>query len=1223
MCTFCFILLRFGSSLFCIYLTKKNMFMKKVLFVISLKELTLSNTVLGILMFLISVSAVCAQAPSPGDTITVHAHRYNQSNIRGWSGVPRDTTINFGAQLPDGLSFEKILMSYNIRCRDGLISTAADRNKGCGEWDFECNTYIHDPSRIEDLARTHPKYRVSGPHADPFEYTTKPTYDYYDYSQTQTTSIPVPGEGSYSIGSGTDGLDFILPGNKRSAKSHHLYTAEELITAGFSSSGGNIDAILVFSFTAAEIRFLRIRILGTTKTAIDATQIDTENFREVYFSNHSFLSRVENRIYFREPYSWNGTDNLIVEFSFTHSNPTQAVLLQGGGTGTAGTAYAHNGFYCDLSAHAHFTIPAEPLSEIDNEITISFWARVTGSKAQIVIRPDNDEKRRIFNLHFAGSINNVVFGCGGSLDSFDEIQLKDNAPGPTLLDWHHWAFTKNASTGKMKIYKNGELKKEGDNKNIAIDMTQVDNLLLGKDARYRDNFKGDIDELRIWKKELTAEEIKNWMQVSITNDHPQYDHLVAYYKFDEGTGRSIASSVPDATESSNATGNTSVSWKYRRGIDLDRFFTTTSARPNITFLRGTYNITPTSATVRDSVQRTPNLIETLEVRSHTGEGISDEIVTSDERLVWEAIPQKVYNASTNAETETIDVTPTDSLDISLDPLNYYTRRPSKVEIMSFVTPYGVGLDLGPKGKTWVFDVSDFAPILKDKKRITIENSGQWLEDMDIRFHFIVGTPPRDVLEIRQIWPVRGRTSNADVRADKYFAPQELMMHSRGEAFKIRSSITGHEPQGEFSPLSHSIKVTGPRGEETSSWNAWKECAENPIYPQGGTWIFDRAGWCPGMPTDVHHFDITPYVSAGETASIDYNMEEIIGKASYIASHQLVSYGAPHHTLDAAVVEVRKPSDRVEFSRFGTICHTPTVVIQNTGSQSLSSLTIKYWINDASTRETYNWTGNLGTMESDSVDLPTPFTFWDNQQTSNNTFYVEIEAPNGGTDEYTHNNMYRSPFKAAPEFPAEFEIVFRANQNPSENSYEIIDEEGKVLFSRTKLRSNRTNTTQVRLPVGCYTYKVYDSDDDGLEFPFNRDGSGYTRIEDADGENIHEFEPDFGKSLELQFSVPVSEFTEPEITHDNEDNDDDNQIDDFRFYPNPSDNELRYELSKVSPEAELKMFNSSGEIVLQKDFSDQKDTSSYKGTIDMSTLPSGIYIIQLIDKDTKSTRIINK
>ena len=60
------------------------------------------------------------------------------------------------------------------------------------------------------------------------------------------------------------------------------------------------------------------------------------------------------------------------------------------------------------------------------------------------------------------------------------------------------------------------------------------------------------------------------------------------------------------------------------------------------------------------------------------------------------------------------------------------------QIMSFVTPYGLGLNFGVDGKTWYFDVTDFAPILKGNKRITMSGGGQWQEDMDIKFLFIGG-----------------------------------------------------------------------------------------------------------------------------------------------------------------------------------------------------------------------------------------------------------------------------------------------------------------------------------------------------------------------------------------------------------------------------------------------------------------------------------------------------
>ena len=39
-----------------------------------------------------------------------------------------------------------------------------------------------------------------------------------------------------------------------------------------------------------------------------------------------------------------------------------------------------------------------------------------------------------------------------------------------------------------------------------------------------------------------------------------------------------------------------------------------------------------------------------------------------------------------------------------------------------------------------------------------------------------------------------------------------------------------------------------------------DCGNNPIYPQGGTWPFDRAGWCPGTIVDYQKFELTHYLN---------------------------------------------------------------------------------------------------------------------------------------------------------------------------------------------------------------------------------------------------------------------------------------------------------------------------------------------------------------------------
>jgi hypothetical protein len=37
---------------------------------------------------------------------------------------------------------------------------------------------------------------------------------------------------------------------------------------------------------------------------------------------------------------------------------------------------------------------------------------------------------------------------------------------------------------------------------------------------------------------------------------------------------------------------------------------------------------------------------------------------------------------------------------------------NEVEIGRYITPYGIGFDLGPNGFTWIYDVTDYQKYLK-------------------------------------------------------------------------------------------------------------------------------------------------------------------------------------------------------------------------------------------------------------------------------------------------------------------------------------------------------------------------------------------------------------------------------------------------------------------------------------------------------------------------------
>jgi hypothetical protein len=522
------------------------------------------------------------------------------------------------------------------------------------------------------------------------------------------------------------------------------------------------------------------------------------------------------------------------------------------------------------------------------------------------------------------------------------------------------------------------------------------------------------------------------------------------------------------------------------------------------------------------------------------------------------------------------------------------------QIMSFVTPYGAYLDLGVDGKTWYFDVTDYAPVFNGNKRITMDAGGQWQEDMDIKFLFIIGTPPREVLEMQNIWKVQSK-NYTQIQNDDAYEPRTHNLLLNADAFKVRTVITGHGQEGEFIPQTHTLNIDG--GTVDYSWQVWTECADNPIFPQGGTWIYDRAGWCPGQPTDLREDDISFLVTPGQSHIFDYNVLGGSGTTKYWTSSQLVSYGSPNFTLDAAIVDVLSPTNKVNYIRKNPMCSKPEVVIQNTGSDVLSSLTIEYWINNSPDKETFTWTGNLNFLEKETVSLPDPSSLWIDTTSSNNVFYAEISNPNGLADGYSFNNNISSTFELPEIMPSVFALWFGTNNGmvnaftqESETTWKFLDNNDNVVYSSGTLYANNQYRDTLSFDGRCYTFVINDADDDGLEFWNNNDGAGMVRFREIGASWIkNDFELDFGKYLQYEFMV------EQAISSV------DNQDYNLTIYPNPATNHLiiNGDLSNFS---ELVITDNLGKVVLSEVIN--KNSNSQK--INIKSLAKGIYFIKIDD-----------
>lgn len=460
------------------------------------------------------------------------------------------------------------------------------------------------------------------------------------------------------------------------------------------------------------------------------------------------------------------------------------------------------------------------------------------------------------------------------------------------------------------------------------------------------------------------------------------------------------------------------------------------------------------------------------------------------------------------------------------------------ELENYITPYGKRLDLGEDGFTYVYDVTDYAPILTGDVHIS---SGNRAELLDMKFLFIKGTPPRDIISVENLYPwgsykYEKLSDNIDLK------PLELELNPDAEGYMLRARISGHGHFGprnccEWESKTHTYLlgraplkgVEYEMLERAFRWNVWKNCGNNPIYPQGGTWQFDRAGWCPGTAVDTYDFELTPKVHPGDTVVLDYHIEPYSENGekggSYIQSHQLFTYGPANFKNDASVEDIIAPSDRDLYSRINPICKDPKIVIQNRGSNRLKSVTIRYGLRGVIEDE-YLWTGDLEFLEKATVSLsgiPIELALQSRE------FFAEVVNPNSIEDDYPNNNLLTSTVTLPKLLPSTFTLIVDANGNEraEETSWTITNSVGEVFFEDSELEDDKSYSINIEeLPTGCYELKVSDRAEDGMvRHWWNRNSApervgvnGRVAIVDEDGELLKELKYDFAEDEVFRFII---------------------------------------------------------------------------------------------------------
>lgn len=198
-------------------------------------------------------------------------------------------------------------------------------------------------------------------------------------------------------------------------------------------------------------------------------------------------------------------------------------------------------------------------------------------------------------------------------------------------------------------------------------------------------------------------------------------------------------------------------------------------------------------------------------------------------------------------------------------------EPVELEIARFITPYRVGGE-------FTVDVTDLQRVLEGPQTVRVfidtwvgpghANGAGWL--VDAAFDFEGGIPERDPFAVVPLWAPQRVVYGDPARPVDVTAPLDVPAGATG--LRLRAFVTGHgqgnaDNCAEFCARDHTFTVGSEAPITQLLWR--NDCATTAVPGQQGTWMYPRAGWCPGAM-------VTPWTAdVGATAgslTVRYDVE---------------------------------------------------------------------------------------------------------------------------------------------------------------------------------------------------------------------------------------------------------------------------------------------------------------------------------------------------------------
>lgn len=499
---------------------------------------------------------------------------------------------------------------------------------------------------------------------------------------------------------------------------------------------------------------------------------------------------------------------------------------------------------------------------------------------------------------------------------------------PALLGTNAWYHIAGVYTGsQVEIYINGVLQGTEDAIGELTSGTGVV-MNIGDNPTWPGRFwNGKLDEIRIWNTARTETQIQEFMSVELSGSE---EGLVAYYPMNEGTGNAITDASgnenagqllnmdesawvegfqPVTTDvgvigiaSPSVIGNGFTSTEKVK-IEIKNFATAAVSNFQVSYIIGDGN--PITETISHEIAPFSTYIHTFEqLIDLSGESeitltgyttLEGDLNTENDEITETIAPtlnytifdQERHNYGGYGQTHTQAVYMPENLDnfsevylhVNLecptggcDPWD----QPAKViilkgdesyELARYITPFGVACG------GWEWDISDFRSLLVDKvdwvSYIQVWGASGWLLTMELEL--VEGTPEYAFTKVDKLW-TEDNWVYGDPGIPDEFPDMQINVDQVTEKAKIRMTMTGHgqantDNAAEFAEFTHHVWVNG---EETFEQHLWKnDCDENACSPQSGTYLYSRAGWCPGQDVQPWEWDMSGHFTPGEEINLGF------------------------------------------------------------------------------------------------------------------------------------------------------------------------------------------------------------------------------------------------------------------------------------------------------------------------------------------------------------------